>query len=163
MSMFEDQGYQWRETYLVFFDPVNRPDLDRVAAALQKISKRFELSNAAADEAGKFESITLMSPDDYAALEISYIEGEEVVEQLPEMLRELKPGALDKTEKAKLAKLAKCTARLDVLHFAQRVEDTGDEEELDDICDPGALLIALDVLVDLTHGIGVDPQSSALL
>jgi hypothetical protein len=42
-----------------------------VEKTLHSLSERFQLTNATADEDGRFESITVMSPDDYAALDIS--------------------------------------------------------------------------------------------
>src|SRR5665647_1725669 len=81
MSTFERDEFKWRETYFVMFDSAKRPTLKTVERVLRDLSERFELSNASADEDGRFESITIMSPDDYAALDISFESGEEVLEQ----------------------------------------------------------------------------------
>jgi hypothetical protein len=37
------------------------------------------------------------------------------------------------------------------------------DDEFDEMLDPSALLIVLDALVELTGGVGVDPQSGTLL
>src|SRR4249920_773519 len=103
MSTFEDQGYQWRETYFVLFDVAKRPSLAKISKKLLALNPRFQLMNATEDEEGKFESLTLHSPDDYAALDISYMEGDEVTEQAVTLVDELRTAALDKEEKAKLA------------------------------------------------------------
>jgi hypothetical protein len=79
MSTFEREGFRWRETYFVLFDSCRRPTLNRAVALLRELSSRFELTGGLADEDGRFESITVLSPDDYAALDISYESGEEVV------------------------------------------------------------------------------------
>jgi hypothetical protein len=162
MSTFEREEYKWRETYFVLFDSCQRPSLKKVESVLMDLSDRFVLSNARADEDGRFESITVMSPDDYAAVDISYEAGEEVKEQGEAFYQEFKSGVVDAEERAKLARLPKCDARFDLLHF----EETGSEEpedEIDEILDPSALLIVLDALVELAEGVGVDPQSGTLL
>jgi hypothetical protein len=164
MSTFEREEYKWRETYFVLFDSCKRPTLKQVEHVLHELSDRFELSNARADEDGRFESITVISPDDYAALDISYESGEEVQEQGAAFHKELKGAACDADERSKLARLPKCDARFDLLHFEQVTDDEPPEEdELDEMLDPSALLIVLDALVELTAGVGVDPQSGTLL
>jgi len=162
MSTFERDEYKWRETYFVMFDSAKRPTLKTVERVLRELSERFELSNASADEDGRFESITIMSPDDYAALDISFESGEEVLEQGAALEQEMKSSATDEEERGRLARLPKCDARFDLLHFEQ-VTDDEPEDEADEMLDPSALLIVLDALVELTGGVGVDPQSGTLL
>jgi hypothetical protein len=162
MSTFERDEFKWRETYFVMFDSAKRPTLKTVERVLRDLSDRFELSNNRADEDGRFESITVMSPDDYAALDISYESGEEVLEQGAALEQEMKSSAVDAEERARLARLSKCDARFDLLHFEQ-VTDDEPEDEADEMLDPSALLIVLDALVELTGGVGVDPQSGSLL
>jgi hypothetical protein len=162
MSTFENSEYKWRETYFVLFDPARRPTLEKVAKALRRLNARFELSNLAADDQGMFESLTLHSPQDYAALDISYTSGEEVQEQGAELAKELRSTATEAEERAKLARLPKCDARLDILHFEQIIgAEDGDESE--EMLDPSALLSILDTLVKMTGGVGVDPQSGTVL
>jgi hypothetical protein len=162
VSTFEREEFKWRETYFVLFDSCKRPTLKKVEAVLRDLSERFVLSNARADDDGRFESITVMSPDDYAALDISYESGDEVVEQGSTFHQELKASASDPDERAKLARLPKCDARFDLLHFEQ-TSGSGGEDEADEILDPSALLIVLDALVELVAGVGIDPQSGTLL
>ncbi len=161
MSTFEREEFKWRETYFVLFDSTRRPTLNKVERALRELNDRFQLSNGRADEDGRFESITVMSPDDYAALDISYESGEEVLEQGAALAQELKSSAADSQERAKVARLPKCDARFDLLHFEQTTDDEPGEE--DEMLDPSALLIVLDALVELTGGVGVDPQSGTVL
>ncbi len=163
MSTFEDQGYQWRETYFVLFDQSKRPSLTKISAMLKKINPRFQIMNTTADENDHFESVSLQSPDDYAALDISYIEGEEVTEQAVTLAEEMRYGALDKEERARLGFLKKCNARFDVMHFEERVVESPVGDDDDEVLDPGALLIVLDSLIDLTKGVGIDPQSGGFL
>jgi hypothetical protein len=164
MSTFEREEFKWRETYFVLLDSGRRPTLKAMQRVLHELSPRFQLSNAVADEDGRFESITVMSPDDYAALDISYEAGEEVSEQGAAFQQELKSSACDADERTKLARLPKCDARFDLLHFEQTTGDEPEpEDEMDEILDPSALLIVLDALVDLTGGVGVDPQSGTML
>jgi hypothetical protein len=162
MSTFERDEYKWRETYFVLFDSCKRPNLKKVERVLHELSDRFKLTNARADEDGRFESITVLAPDDYAALDISYESGEEVLEQGAALEEEMKSSAADADERSRLARLSKCDARFDLLHFEQ-VTDDEPEDEADEMLDPSALLIVLDALVELTGGVGVDPQSGTLL
>src|SRR3990172_3520823 len=115
MSTFEREEFKWRETYFVMFDSTKRPSLKKVERVLQELSDRFELTNPEADADGRFESVTLLSPDDYAALDISYESGEEVVEQVAALYEELKSSAADNSELEKLKRLPKLDARFDVL------------------------------------------------
>ncbi len=134
--------------------------LDQVKDRLLRINPRFELVNGEADDVGHFDSITLRSPQDYAAMDISYVSGEEVSDQVDELERDLK-GNIDATERPKLTQLAQCDAKFDILHFEQvSDEDTGDESEM---LDPSALLNVMDALIELTKGVGVDPQSGSLM
>jgi hypothetical protein len=162
MSTFERDEYKWRETYFVLFDTAKRPTLHQIEDLLRNLNDRFELTNASQDEDGRFESITVMSEDDYAALDISYEAGEEVVEMRSALRQELKASAADDEERAKAEQLAKCEARFDLLHF-QHVGDDESDEDLDEMLDPSALLIVMDALVELTSGVGVDPASGTLL
>lgn len=163
MSTFERAGYQWRETYFVLFEETRRPTLHQVERMLHKLNSRFELADPVADSEGRFESVTVVSPDDYAALDISFMSGDEVLEQGAQLYKEMKGFALDDDERSKLARLPKLGAKLDLLHFERLAEGFGDEDEPDDMLDPSALLIVMDALVELTAGVGVDPQSGTLV
>lgn len=160
MTTFDTESFQWRETYFVLFPSGNRPTLAKVEALLRKLGSHYQLSDTQADEDGKFESLTLVSPDDFAALDISYLEGEDVEEQVAALVEELRPG--DGVEPAKLALLPQCDARFDVMHFEQMVNDP-EAEEGDDMLDPSTLLLVIDALVELTRGVGIDPQSGSLM
>jgi hypothetical protein len=163
MSTFERDNFKWRETYFVLFEAAKRPTLKKVERMLHHLSKRFQLANPRADADGRFESITVTSPDDYAALDMSYVAGEEVAEQVATLEQELKGSLADDEELAKLARLKKCDARLDLLHFEQTTAGAEADDEFDEMLDPSMLLIVLDAVVDLTGGVGVDPQSGTLL
>ncbi len=164
MSTFERDEYKWRETYFVLFDSCKRPTLKSIERVLRNLSDRFELLNAQADEDGRFESLTIMAPDDYAAIDISFESGEEVTEQGAAFYEELKSSVGDDEERAKLKRLPKCDARFDLLHFEHTTAAAGQgDDELDEMLDPSALLLVLDALVDLADGVGVDPQSGTLL
>ena len=124
LSTFEREGYKWRETYFVLFDSCKRPNLEERGTHPAQLSDRFELTNASADEDGRFESITRISPDDYAALGHLLQAGEEVTgTRRRAFTRSSRAAAADADERAKLARLAKCDARFDLLHFEQTSED----------------------------------------
>jgi hypothetical protein len=160
MTMFDSAGFRWRETYFVLFDSSRRPNREQMKAALKKLGRRFELGELHTDDRGDFESITLSSPSDYAALDISYLGGDEVPQQGTALADELRDGAIDATELAKVERLPKCTARFDIMHFEQVTDDADQEGEM---FDPSALLIVMETLAELTDGVGVDPQSGTVL
>jgi hypothetical protein len=160
MTMFETERYQWRETYFVLFQSSKRPALAKIESTLRKLGSHYQLTDQQADEAGLFESLTLLSPDDFAALDISYLSGEDVEDQVATLVDEMRPG--EGGEAAKPKQLSKCDARFDIMHFEQMVESAAGDEP-DDMLDPSTLLVVLDALVELTGGIGIDPQSGSLM
>lgn len=157
MSMFENSQFCWRETYFVLFESSKRPTLEKVQRALAGVNERFTLTNLNADEKGLAESLTVLSPDDFAALDICYVDGEEVLEQGAQLATDMEAPACRPEDRDRLERIRRCDARFDVLHFEQ-VVDFGDDET-DDVLDPTALLVVLDALVKLTDGIAVDPQA----
>lgn len=162
MSLFDDDQYRWRETYFVLFDPERRPLLSEVEARLKGLNARFELSGGRVDDAGRIESLTLLSPHDSAALDITYLSGEEVMQETSELLKELQP--IDDEEQRRLARARKLTGRFDVMHFEYVQADVADEEEEGDVSfDPSALLIVLDALTEMTDGVAFDPQSGCMM
>lgn len=161
MSLFENDQYRWRETYFVLFHEDHRPLLSEVADAIGSLGPRYKIVETRADEGDRFESLTLVSPADFSAMDITFIDGEEVETHVQELLKELKSASLTDEERAKLKRLPGCNARFDVFHFEQVLDgDRGDEEEF---LDPGALLRVLDRLTRLCKGVSIDPQSGAVM
>jgi hypothetical protein len=161
MSTFEDYRYRWRETYFVLFDKKNRPKLDAVAKTLKSMNNRYELSNQSADKEGFIESLTLISPEDYAALDICYTCDDEVTEQAESLIEDLRKYASDTGVEVPVKKIRSFQGRFDVLHF-ERVSETPEEDD-DEMLDPSALLIVLETMAKLTGGISIDPQSGTIL
>jgi hypothetical protein len=162
MSLFENELYRWRETYFVLFNAENRPTASQVIEALQSVNERYQVTDVRQDEAGRLEALTILSPDDNAAMDISYVAGEEVQEHTHELVEELS-GLVGKKELARLKKLPEFDARLDVFHFEQLSFEGLDDDEMDEFMDPGSLLIVLEKLARLTGGIGVDQESGSLI
>jgi hypothetical protein len=162
MSLFENEQYRWRETYFVLFHEKNRPTLADVQQALTSLGDQYQIVEQRDDEGGLFESLTLISPDDFAAMDITYLAGEEVKEQVGDLSEEMEGAALSREEKQKLKRLKTCDARFDVYHFEQVVMGQVDEDE-ESYLDPGALLIVLERLARMCQGVGVDPQSGTLV
>jgi hypothetical protein len=161
MSTFENDRYRWRETYFVLFPASRRPTLKVVETRLAALSKRYSLENLGGDERGKFESLTLISPDDFAALDVCYTSGAEVLEHSEEMVQELS-STVEPGQKALLKRLKEYDGRFDVLHFEQ-LSESGDDDDDDELLDPSALLAVLEELAKITGGIAVDPQSGTIL
>jgi hypothetical protein len=162
MSSFEREGYEWRETYFVFFDRTRRPTLAQVKKRLHKLGKQFRLEGEGADSEGEFETISLISDSDFAAVDLAYEDGPEVTEQAAAMANEFKPSQLDPQERRQVERLKQCDARLDLLHFENRAGDDPLTDADDEMLDPSALLLVLDAMVDLTDGVGIDPASGSL-
>ena len=156
--MFEDPRYRWRETYFVQFDPIHRPKADAFKKAIESLGERFQLESLSGDDEGRFESCTLLAPDDFAAIDISYIEGEEVIEQGFEMANELEKVVRSPEGFQKVNFLRVFTGRFDVLHFEQ-VDSSEEESDEPEMLDPSSLFVVMETLAALTEGIPVDPQS----
>jgi hypothetical protein len=154
-----DERFEWRETYFVLFPSERRPTLKQIETAVRRLGPQFELSGQEADEYDRVECLYVRSPQDHSALEIDYLSGDEVLAQVEEVTAQLRG---DRDQRDKLAKLKTCDARLEVMHFEEIIEDMS-SDEMEEIFDPSALLVVLDTLVDLTGGVGIDPQSGTLL
>jgi hypothetical protein len=163
MSMFEDNRYRWRETCFVLFDAKKRPALTSVKRVLAALNKRFQLTNLSADDDGRFDSLSLISPDDFAALDICYTTGAEVLEQTAALVDEMKKAGAEGPPPVPWEKIKRYDGRLDVLHFEQIPEDDGGDSEEEEMLDPSALLVVLGVLAKLTGGVAVDPQAGTFL
>jgi hypothetical protein len=162
MSTFEDDRYRWRETYFVLFSSDRRPPLKIIEKKLAALDKRYLLSNPSADDDGLFESLTVMSPDDFAAMDICFTSGAEVLEQVTELVEDMSTTA-DPVQRKTIKRLRELDGRFDVLHFEQISDLPAEEDESDELLDPSALLAVLEALARLTDGVTVDPQSGTIL
>jgi hypothetical protein len=162
MSMFESDQYRWRETYFIFFDAAARPTLKAVEKLVTSMTCRFDITNSVADEAGRFESLTVVSPDDFAAMDICYLEGEEVIEQGVLLAEELQSVGCQPDDRETVQRILESTGRFDVLHFEQ-ILDSQDNDDPDDVLDPSALLVILEALEKLVGGIAIDPQGGTMV
>lgn len=159
MSLFEDARYHYRDTLFVFFKQDNRPSYSSLQRMFQKMGNKFEVYNST-NTGEKFESATVRSPQDYSAMDIVVVQGQEVKEQIKEMIRDFRTVTLTGEDRKKLKQLEECDCRFDIFHFG---EATDTAEEDDEFLDPGGLLLLLERLSELTEGISFDPQSQALL
>jgi hypothetical protein len=159
MSTFENDRYQWRETYFVLFPAARRPTLKEVEKRLGALSNRYTLENPGGDEEGLFESLTVISPDDFAALDVCYTGGEEVMEHGQELSQEL-AATVEPNQKPLLKRIKQMDGRFDVLHFEQ--VDAAEESDGDEMLDPSALLAVMEELARMTDGIAIDPQSGTI-
>jgi hypothetical protein len=107
----------WLETYFIMFPSSRRPTLTQVEHALAGADPRLHLENLAADDDGLFASLLVESPEDHAAVEVSFEMGDAVVEQNLEWAKQLQKQLSPKH----LQQLISADARLDVAHF-ERVE-----------------------------------------
>ncbi len=157
MSLFEDSGYIYRDTFFVYFKKKNRPSAQIVQEALAGLGPKYETVNVK-DNDGELGSLTVRSPYDFSAMDITYVEGDEVAVAISGLMEEFMTITLAADDKEKLQRFAETNARFDVFHF-ERVSDGGEEGFLD----PGGLLIVLEKIAGLCGGISLDPQSQTLL
>ena len=121
MTLFEDNRYDWRETYFVYFESSHRPKLSEVRHALQTHAPFFDVLDSRAEPNGNLSAITIASYENHAALEVIYREGQDILIEAQHCARSLKKGANEK-ELAQLQKIAQCKRRFDVHHFEQTAE-----------------------------------------
>ena len=162
MSTFEDNRYRWRETCFVLFDAKRRPTLEAVAETVAALNKRFELIDRNGDDYGLFDSMTILSPDDFAALDICYTGGAEVLEQGAALVEDLRKLNEECEPPLAWETIKRLDGRFDVLHF-ERISEDADDEPDDEMLDPGALLAVLGTLARLTGGVAVDPQAGSIM
>ena len=171
----------WLETYFIVFPQKRRPTLTQVERALMEAGPRLRLGNLAANDDGLFESVLVESPEDHAAVEISYEASESVIEQNLDWAKQLQAQLSPK----QLQQLIAADARLDVAHF-ERVQsrapsskkaspqqgdfpddefgdDDFDEEAAMEVFDPTCLLTVVEALSGLTKGLTFDPASGEVV
>jgi hypothetical protein len=161
MSLFADSRYQWRETYFVLFDRQRRPRAADVKRSLADLGPRIEIHEINADDDGYLESMTILSHADAAGMDVTYVEGEEVKEQIVQLRQEWKGKRPDQKEQPHIARALHADARFDVFHF-EEITSLPDEDD-DGFLDPGTLLLVLNKLSKLCHGEALDPQTGELL
>jgi hypothetical protein len=121
----------------------------------------LEFVEIRADEQEQFESLTVVSPQDFAGMDITYDAGEDVVLQVEELVKELARSTLTPEDRSKLKRIKQFGARFEIFHFEQIV--AGSSESDDEYLDPGGLLIVMQKLAEHCGGIAVDPQSGAFM
>ncbi|MFT5299615.1 MAG: hypothetical protein ACI87E_000081 [Mariniblastus sp.] len=158
MSLFEDDRYVYRDTFFIHFEKASRPTGAEVKSCIETLGEKYEFSKLRESD-GKFESVTIRSPHDSSAMDITIVEGEEVLEQVSELLKEFRTITLSGDDHKKLQKLDACDARFDIFHFEHKSGGEAEEEMLD----PGGLLLVMERLAAACDGVGLDPQSKTLL
>jgi hypothetical protein len=178
MSNNKSDELLWRETYFILISHTRRPTLSQVEDALRNAGGRLHLANLAADDDGLFASLLVESPEDHAAVEVSYEMGDAVIEQNLEWAK----GLQNQLPAEQLRHFMKADARLDVAHFERKAagksttishgntetlsfeEDCfGEDEGPLDMLDPTCLLTVVDTLAALTEGLTFDPASGEIL
>jgi hypothetical protein len=158
MSLFEDDRYMYCDTFFVYLDANNRPTENKIKETLTSGSEKYQLSDARSEPDGSFKSITVRSPHDSSGMDIVFVSGDEVREQVVELIDEFRQISLEGDDFAKLKRVENSSARIDVFHF----EETSDSAE-PDMIDPGGLFLILEKLNKVCDGVGLDPQSKTLI
>lgn len=123
MSTFEDDRYQWRETYFILFNPSKRPLIGEVRKKLKPLLRTLKLTTIRGDSEGRLEMLSIASPEDHAALDIAYQSGEHILEEMNVLADELVNLTSTKKNQEKIERIRTCSARLEVLHFEQMVSE----------------------------------------
>ena len=130
MSMFDDNRYCWRETYLVMLDRHNRPQMSEMVPRLQKLDERLEITAARGDANALLESLIVVAPNDSAAVEIQYREGDEVAKEFAALADELERHELNAKERKKIARAREFFAKIELLHFEQIQETPATKQKI---------------------------------
>jgi len=159
MSLFENPSYEWRETYFVFCHETDPPVAAEIAALIAELGHGYEASAIREDENGQFESVTIFCHTDNAAMDISYLAGDDVASTMQELPDELNSNERTAEEKQQIRRILTSDARYDIYHFEKKSD--GDTEETP--LDPGAMLIVINSIAARCNGVAIDPQSGELL
>ena len=159
MSLFENDQYEYTDTFFVFFKRENLPNAETVKAAIAELGDRYQFGKIAFREE-QFESMTIISPQDFSAVDIVMDPNADVPTQIEELITEFRTLTLTGDDRDKLSRFKECNTRFDLFHFEQKVSGNTDP---DAFIDPGGLLIVLEKLRSLCDGVGLDPQSQMLL
>jgi hypothetical protein len=159
MSLFENGDYEYTDTFFVFFKRENLPSIEVVKSAIADLGDRFQASKIAEKE-GDFESMTVLSPEDFSAMDIVLDLNAEVTTQIEELVGDFRTQTLTGDDQDKLQIFKQCDVRFDLFHFEKQVNGNDDP---DAFIDPGGLLIVLEKIRSICDGVGLDPQSQMLL
>jgi hypothetical protein len=143
----------------VFFQRDKLPTAAAIEAGLKELGERYEVRKVSLREE-QFESATVISPQDFSAMDIVLDLNAEVKTQIEQIVDEFRSLTLTGDDREKLQTFKKCDARFDLFHFEQQVSGSSDP---DAFIDPGGLLIVLEKIRELCGGVGLDPQSQMLL
>lgn len=123
MSMFGDDRYCWRETYLVMLDRLNRPDGSELIRKIKRLKSRLEIKDVQAGADGSLESLVVIAPNDSSAVELQYREGSDVTAEFVALADELERHEPSDKERKKIARARKFSAKIELLHFEQIQSD----------------------------------------
>jgi len=121
MTLFDDNRYDWRETYFVYFESSHRPKWTEVRRALRDNAPFLSILDHKTEPDDGLVAMTIASYEDHAALEIVHREGNEVTAEARLFANTLKEEASEE-ECLKLKKIVQCKMRFDVHHFEQTAD-----------------------------------------
>jgi len=160
MSLFENASYEWRETYFVFCNATQPPSSEDIGELIAELGAGYEASEVRTDDEGNFESVTIFCHADSAAMDITYLAGDDVASTMQELPDELHSKERPAEEKQQIRRILTSDARYDIYHF----EDTAGKEDLEEMpLDPGALLLVINRIAEKYNGVAIDPQSGELI
>lgn len=161
MSLFEENDYEYRDTFFLYLKDDQRPTVEQITNLFQQLGPKYEISNLK-ERDGYFGSVSVKSPQDSSAIDITFVTGEEVLEQIHNMMLDFRTMTLVGDDREKLEKFQQCNSRFDLFHFEFQ-GNAGGGAENQDFMDPGGLLLVMERLAALTGGVGIDPQSQTFL
>ena len=123
MSMFDDNRFCWRETYLVMLETEKRPEASQLVQGLKKLHNRHEIRDLCSDDNGRLVSLCVVASNDRAAVEIRYHDETDVQREFAALADELERHELTEKERKKITAARECRAKIEVLHFEQVQEN----------------------------------------
>lgn len=130
MSMFGDDRYCWRETYLVMLDRLNRPEASEAVRRLKKLKSRLDVKDVRSDGDGLLESLVVIAPNDSAAVEVQFREGPDVTAEFAALADELERHDPTGKERKKIARARGFSAKIELLHFEQMEESPQQKRDI---------------------------------
>lgn len=126
--LFDDPRYHWRETYFVLTAPEKRPVLTDVEREIAQNLPALHVVSRNADAAGYLESLSIVSPENRAGVDILWCDRPGIMEEIGALIddiaKEAKPRDRQLLDRARQAR-----AKIELLHLELLETPTGTSRE----------------------------------
>ncbi|MDR0522580.1 MAG: hypothetical protein LBH00_12120 [Planctomycetaceae bacterium] len=118
MTLFDDNRYDWRETYFIYCEPEHRPELTEFYRVLRTHAPLLSVTEGETEPDDLIRKLTIASYEDHAAVEAVYREGDDILAEARLLVHSLTKDASE-CNTGQLQKVSRCRARFDIHHFEQ--------------------------------------------